>query len=50
MQVSLNIDSNMRFYRQHNAYLIAVIFHFLKFRGKNKQKYFVNKGTNNMGG
>ena len=50
MQVSLNINPNMRIYRQYNAYLIAENFHFLKFRGKNGQNIFVNKGTNNMGG
>ena len=50
MQVSLKQIPNMRFYQLHNAYLIAVIFHFLKFRGKNGQKYYVNKGTNNMDG
>ena len=50
MQVSLNINPNMRYYRLYNAYLIAVNYHFLKYRGKNGQKNFVNKGTNNMGG
>ena len=43
MQVSLNINPNMRFYRQHNAYLIAVNFHFLKFQRKTGQIFFVNQ-------
>ena len=41
MQVSLNINPNMRFYRQYN------VFEILE---KNGQKIFINKGTNNMGG
>ena len=50
MQVSLKQIPNMRLYRLHNAYLTAVTFHFLKFLGKNKQNFFVNKGTNNKDG